>query len=88
MGCRLQPTGDSLPTGANYGMTPSYFDGDVEVGHCVPSIWQSAYHIGTQDDYRRCMCRHFPSDPNNVGADCPKETVDQSEEEDLDEEQE
>jgi hypothetical protein len=74
MGCRKQPTGDGLPTGDNYGMTPSYFEVDKEAGHCVPSIWQSAYHVGTQDDYRRCMCRHFPTDPNNVGADCPKET--------------
>ena len=29
--------------------------------------------MGTHDDYKRCMCRHFPTDPNNVGADCPVE---------------
>jgi len=34
------------------------------------------------------MCRHFPSDSNNVGADCPKVTAEQSEEEEGDEEQE
>jgi len=33
------------------------------------------------------MCRHFPSDPNNVGADCPKVIDEQSEEEDQEEEE-
>jgi len=27
------------------------------------------------------MCRHFPTDPNNVGADCPKETSQPEDEE-------
>ena len=54
-------------------MIPSYFEVNTNLGRCEPSIWQSAYHVGTQDDYKRCMCRHFPTDPNNVGGDCPVE---------------
>merc|ERR1712117_817697 len=29
--------------------------------------------MGTQDDYKRCMCFYFPTDENNIGADCPVE---------------
>ena len=73
MGCRDQPNGSSLPTGDNYGMIPSYFHVNTNLGRCEPTIYQSAYHVGTQDDYKRCMCRYFPTDPNDVGGDCPIE---------------
>lgn len=55
-------------------MIPSYFHVNNNLGRCEPTIWQTAYHVGTQDDYKRCMCRYFPTDPSNVGADCPVET--------------
>lgn len=54
-------------------MIPSYFNANDNLGRCELITWQTAYHIGTQDDYKRCMCRYFPTDPNNVGADCPVE---------------
>ena len=74
MGCRDQPNGTSLPTGDNYGMIPSYFHVNYNLGRCEPTIWQTPYHVGTQDDYKRCMCFYFPTDPSNVGADCPVES--------------
>lgn len=55
-------------------MIPSYFHVNYSLGRCEPTIWQTPYHVGTQDDYKRCMCFYFPTDENNIGADCPVES--------------
>ena len=75
LGCKNQPKGDQFPTGNNYGWKPLYFMKNGNLGRCVPTTGQTAYAISTMDDYKRCMCRHFPTNSRNVGGDCPVETL-------------
>merc|ERR1711953_641007 len=55
-----------------YGDSYSYFKFNAAEGVCKVVNEQGPYHIGTLDDYKRCMCEGLnPSDPE---AKCPQAT--------------